>query len=587
MSISKKIQTAGAKYLPLIVGLILVIIAVYLFAVKDITVTSSRECGDFVEITDYTVAEKQAEDTPLGFVQEYRMTLNEYDGESTPHLIFYARHQYVRVFIGDELAYFLMPSGENRIGKTTGLHWVEVHLKNSDVGKEILVEITPVYADHADRVPEFLLGSELGVYQHQLRTDMPQIVLSIVAILMGLIFVFFGLLRKIQKKPEHTLVPLGAFSAIIGLWRLTDIRYAAYALEDHPVLLAYLSIATLMMCIVPLCQYAARNHKYRYLADGYSIATSLVCIVQIVLQLAGVKDFRETLTWSHIMIVVGVVCIVISALINRKYARRDVPAIERFLPLVFAAGVMVDVVIYFAADSSSDLLYTLLSLIIFIGISGIRTIYNYLHQEKLLAQKEAELAEARVAVTLSQIQPHFLYNSLNSIAELCRQDPEKARTATVDFAEYLRVNLKSIQTKTLVPFMDELVHIRRYVDLEKMRFDDRLNVIFDVRATDFVLPQLSVQPLVENAIKHGVCQKEDGGTVVIHTDEAEDSYRIVITDDGVGFDVEAVENDGQVHIGLANSRNRLRDLCGGTIEIKSEIGKGTTAVIRIPKEKNR
>lgn len=581
----KRIQAVGAKYLPLIVGLFLVIVAGYFFAINDITLATSRDCGDFTAITDYTVTEKQAEDAPLGFVQEYRMTLNEYEGESTPHLIFYARHQYVRVFIGDELVYSLMPSEENHIGKTVGLNWVKVHLKNTDLGKEILVEITPVYASHADRVPEFLLGSELGVYQHQLRTDMPQIVLGVVAILMGLIFVFFGLLRKFQKKPENTLVALGLFSAIIGLWRLTDIRYAAFAFSEHPVLLAYLSIATLMMCIVPLCRYSARNHKHRHLTDGYSIVTSLVCLAQIVLQLSGIKDFRETLTWSHIMIVAGVVCIVIGALINRKYIRRDVPLVERLLPIVFASGVMIDVVIYFVVDSSYNLLFTLLSLNIYIGISGVRTIYNYLHQEKLLAQKEAELTEARVAVTLSQIQPHFLYNSLNTIAELCYEDPMKARTATVDFAEYLRVNLKAIQTKTLVPFTDELAHIRRYTDLEKMRFDERLNVIFDIRATDFVLPQLSVQPLVENAVKHGVCEKEEGGTVTVSTDEQEDCFRIIITDDGVGFDADTVENDGQVHIGLTNSRNRLADLCGGTVEITSGKGKGTTATIRIPKEK--
>lgn len=574
-----------SKYLPLFVGAILVIVALYLAFVPDIVITESRDCGDFVEITDYTVTEKQAEDTPLGFVQEYRMTLSEYKGESTPHLLFYARHQYIRVFIGDELVYSLMPSGENQIGKTTGLNWVKVHLKSSDLGKDVLVEITPIYASHADRVPEFLLGSELGVYQQQSRTDMPQIILSAVAIIMGLIFLFFGLLRKFRKKPENSLVPLGCFSTLIGLWRMTDIRYAAFALENHPVLLAYLSIATLMMCVVPLCQYAARNHKRRFLSDAYSIATALVCLAQIVLQLCGIKDFRETLNWSHIMIVVGVVCIIVEALINRKYTRRNVPMVERLLPMVFASSVMVDVVTYFAADSSYNLLFTLLSLIIFIGISGVRTIYNYLHQEKLLAQKEAELTEARVAVTLSQIQPHFLYNALNTIAELCYVDPMKARTATVDFAEYLRVNLKAIQTKTLVSFTDELSHIRRYTDLEKMRFDDRLNVIFDIRATDFILPQLSVQPLVENAIKHGVCEKEEGGTVIIHTDEQDDCFRIVITDDGVGFDVEAIENDGQVHIGLDNSRNRLANLCGGTIEITSEIGKGTTAIIRIPKEK--
>lgn len=592
MSQSKIVHTrnkkfhAIAKYLPLAVGAILVIIAVYLSVVNNINTFIARECGGFHEIEDVAYTERADENAPLGIVQEYRMTLTEFPGENTPHLAFYARHQYVRVWIGDELVYSLMPAEENMIGKTVGLNWVMVHLQNHDLGSEVLVEITPVYESAVDNEPDFFIGSELGVYKNQLATDMPQIFLAIASMLTGLVFLVFGLVNLIRSKSEQGLVPLGIFAIIIGLWRMTDIRFTAFALSDRPVLLAYLSIATLMIAIVPLHLYTVRNEKRRFLAYGYSIATSLVCLVQIILQVFQVKDFRETLTLSHIMIVVGVLSIIASAVINRKAHKLD-SFLDKFLPLIFIVGVSIDVIIYFAADSSYNLLFSILSVVLFVGISGGRTVYDHLHQEKLLAEREVELTEARVAVTLSQIQPHFLYNALNSIAELCREDPEQARTATVDFAEYLRVNLKSIQTKRLVPFIDELTHIRRYLDLEKMRFDERLNIIYDIRATDFVLPQLSIQPLIENAVKHGVGQKEEGGTVTVSTREENDSFHIIITDDGVGFDVEAALNDGGVHIGLENSRNRLRTLCNGTVEITSEIGKGTTAIIRIPKEKNK
>lgn len=575
-----------SKYLPLFAGAILLAIALYLALVPNITVTESRQRGDFEKITEFTVTEKEAEGTPLGMVQEYRMTLDPFQSNSTPHLAFYARHQYVRVWIGEELVYALMPSGQNRIGKTVGLNWVMVHLHSEDVGKEVLVEIIPVYTSHADRSPQFFLGSELGVYSQRLKEDLPQIVLSIVSLLIGFLFAAFGIGRLLRGKQEQGLAALGFFACLMGIWRLTDIRFAAFIFPDHPVLLAYLSIATLMMCMIPLCIYEARKQKDRRIVYGYSIATALVCLVQILLQLTGRRDFRETLTWSHVMIVAGVACIIMGAIVNRRYLK-DETKFDKLLPLIFILGVMTDVGVYYGTGSSNNLFFSVLSIVLFVGLSGGKTIYNYLHQEKLLAQKEVELTEARVAVTISQIQPHFLYNALNSIAELCIQNPDQARTATVDFAEYLRVNLKSIQTKTVVPFAEELAHIRRYLDLEKMRFDERLNIILDIQATDFVLPQLSIQPLIENAVKHGVGQKEEGGTVTVSTREEKDCFLIVIADDGVGFDADEIINDGKAHIGVENSRNRLKTLCGGTIEIKSEKGKGTRATVRIPKEKSQ
>ena len=99
-----------------------------------------------------------------------------------------------------------------------------------------------------------------------------------------------------------------------------------------------------------------------------------------------------------------------------------------------------------------------------------------------------------------------------------------------------------------------------------------------------MLPLLSVQPLVENAVKHGVGMKEDGGTVRISTRETETAYEVIIEDDGVGFDINEQMDDGRSHVGMENTKKRLRDMCGGEVIIESVVGKGTTATVVLPKE---
>ena len=146
------------------------------------------------------------------------------------------------------------------------------------------------------------------------------------------------------------------------------------------------------------------------------------------------------------------------------------------------------------------------------------------------------------------------------------------------------MNLESIKRTSPVSFEDELAHVKTYLQLEQMRFDEDLNVVYHIETTAFVLPALSVQPLVENAVKHGICPKEGGGTVSLTTRECQDYYEIVVSDDGVGFDTEEKKTDGRAHIGIENVRQRLRTMCNATLEITSTPGKGTDAVIKLPRE---
>ena len=202
-----------------------------------------------------------------------------------------------------------------------------------------------------------------------------------------------------------------------------------------------------------------------------------------------------------------------------------------------------------------------------------------------LRTSELELERSKRQLTISQIQPHFMYNSLTSIIYLCDKDTQKTKNALIDFSKFLRKNLEAMSRKSLVTIKEELEHTKVYLSLEKLRFEDELNIELDIKDNDFMLPMLTIQPIVENAVKHGINRSESGcGTVWISTEETEDSHKIVIKDDGAGFEIDSLKELGENHIGISNVRKRLADECGGELIIKSAPDEGTECTILIPKE---
>ena len=187
----------------------------------------------------------------------------------------------------------------------------------------------------------------------------------------------------------------------------------------------------------------------------------------------------------------------------------------------------------------------------------------YVDRGMRIAKYEAEIMEQKVAMMVSRIEPEFLEESLESIMVMDGNPPETVE-AIGEFKKYLNENVSTISQKAPIPFDTELAHVESYVKLEKLRFKEKV--------------------IVENAIKHGITQKESGGTVTISTRDTGDSHTITVTDDGVGFDVNTPRPESGSHIGLANLSSRLSGMMGGTFEISSEIGVGTTAKVIIPKD---
>lgn len=206
--------------------------------------------------------------------------------------------------------------------------------------------------------------------------------------------------------------------------------------------------------------------------------------------------------------------------------------------------------------------------------------YRDINSQLLL--KEKKLAEDQIAITISQIQPHFICNALSSIGELCIKDPVSAEKVLTCFARYLRTNMDSIRRQLPVRFEDELEHVKTYLWIEKLRFTQNLEITYDIRESDFLIPAISIQPIVENAVQHGMMGKEDVCHIRLSTRKIKDGFEIEIADDGIGFDTTVQKQDGKSHVGIMNVRNRLKMMVNGTLSIQSKPGEGTVVVIRIP-----
>lgn len=198
------------------------------------------------------------------------------------------------------------------------------------------------------------------------------------------------------------------------------------------------------------------------------------------------------------------------------------------------------------------------------------------------------------ALLQAQIKPHFLFNTLNSIAALSQMDSERMLNLLNEFSNYLRASFDFQNLEKLVPIEHELNLVRSYLYIEKERFSQRLMIHFDVdEQIDFFIPPLTIQPLVENAIRHGILKKQNGGTLTIRITEQPTSYTIWIEDDGIGMSNDLLESLREnryregAGIGIINTNKRLIKQFGHGLEIRSKLGEGTTISFKIDKQEKK
>ena len=208
-------------------------------------------------------------------------------------------------------------------------------------------------------------------------------------------------------------------------------------------------------------------------------------------------------------------------------------------------------------------------------------------KEVFIKKQSDELMDMRTKIALSQIKPEFLYDTLNSIYTLCDTDTARAKEVIVHLSNYLRQDIESIDAENLVSFEKELNHTMVYLELEKTRNPGRFTVEYHTKASSFKLPALTIQPLVENALTHGIYKlpPDAKGNIKISSEKGYGYVKITVSDNGVGFDYEKLKQEpGMARnlAGIQNVRNRLKILEDAELHVKSKEGEGTTVEIIIP-----
>lgn len=207
-----------------------------------------------------------------------------------------------------------------------------------------------------------------------------------------------------------------------------------------------------------------------------------------------------------------------------------------------------------------------LSILIYMGVVAIWSTYTYYqkYRERLLesSQLEARLAQSRLQVLKMQLHPHFLFNTLNAISELIYRDPESADRMLTDLSDLLRLSFENLEVQE-IPLKQELEFLEKYLEIEQMRFHDRLSVNMDISpdVLDASVPNMILQPLVENAIKHGIAPRSSGGRIDINAARSNGHLEIEVSDDGLGVPFGDLNNLPE-GVGLSNTRRRLRHLYG-------------------------
>ena len=513
-----------------------------------------------------------------GVRRTYTFTIPE--GQATTigaRLSFYLHHTNAYVEIEDtDLVYDSCEKDDAHIGHTPGDYWVTIPARPVYAGKTVHVTLTPVYGSVRDEEPVFwLIGHEQLLTMVLLPKDAPMLALIAVAVMAGLFLFVLALSLPLQAVERQRLLLIGLIAIAAGLWKLSGLSSIALMLDTYgyhkqlwyarAVLYLFMLVASLLFIV---CSKENGGNRICLLC-WYLLSASAGILV--LLQMLNVLELHDSLIWFGIA----------AAILHLIVLFEEKPTMDELLwGLPFLLTLGIDFLFLFLTGSMHNAPFFLLWTIVNLFLHGFGFIRKAILRERLLAVREAELRDVKVQAMVQQIRPHFIYNTLTSIYVLCREDPQQAMKVISEFSDYLHANFNAISTSEPVSFSDELKHTRAYLAVEAMRYGDNLSVQYDIRHTAFHLPPLTLQPIVENSVKHGIGSGTGPTHIVISTCASNGSAIVTVTDNGPGY-APSTDSDG-THLGLENVRERLDMMCHGTLEIIPDGSSGTRVTMRIP-----
>ena len=428
----------------------------------------------------------------------------------------------------------------------------------------------------------------------ELSVGTPQRNVGLFLIIVAVMFLGTALfLTLIHVKDGKLLWLLGLVVTFAGLYFIYC-SYGIFFWSDSVVTNTATLGISMMLYMFFLCTLVVSSFKKTQKVGVVANVVLGACVVLLLL-LSTSKNIFFYDTWSVWAIVqcvvnaILLVCLIME--ISLAKGNRKLVCIAACLPLIsFVVDAAASRFALWYGGFASMCVFAVLFVVVMVILLRIipQSINAIAKAKKLETEKlilNNQLTESRVSTMMSQIRPHFIYNTLGSIEQLCELDPPKAGELVHNFAKYLRGNFGELDNPRPILVSQEMEHVHHYISIENVRFPD-MTFSFEMNSTDFHIPALTIQPIVENAIKHGLMKLQKGGTIKVVSYETDQNYCITVEDDGAGFDT-SVLLDERKHVGIRNIRGRLKAMVNGTLQIESTIGVGTKVLITIPKEVNQ
>lgn len=403
------------------------------------------------------------------------------------------------------------------------------------------------------------------------------VLFPLLLLLLGLAFIV-GIDPYIRREHRRTMLIIAALCLTLIAQNYWD--YALAVGAPRPMVRTLVSIYgyAVRPVILILFLYVVQpegKRWYWWVLAGLNGAVYLTALVSPVSFWIDQGNYYHAGPLGSSCLVVSMI-LLLSLLVQSLKSRRSAGRWDGWIPILVIGMVVVSIGLdYHIKEGQQPISFLTTAIIV-----GSMFYYIWLHLRFVREHERDLMAAQRIQIMMTQIQPHFLFNALNTIRALYAKDSPLAERTLEDFSAYLRQNLESLSQTDLIPVSKELEHTRLYAEIEAQRFPN-VQVEYRIEDTQFSVPALTIQPLVENAIRHGVRSRADG-LVIVSTAPEPGGHRVTVTDNGVGFDPGAPPPAEELHIGIRNVKERVERMCGGELVLTSEVGKGTTVTMLFP-----
>lgn len=567
------------KIFPVIIAVLFAVILVNFYSIepKEKNIKANK-----------LILEMEAED-----VYESYSTVLSKEFQNIQWMWFWTDCQKAEVLVDGTVVY-TNDTEDNHFGKEIDLQWNYVQMPEESEGKELEIRLSAPYERCRSKQLTVMYGNVVSMIDYLFFRYIPNLLMDVFLVLIGTFFVAFSFFNKYGRMQRIRSRCYGITAVLFAIWFHFHMKGMTLLIVSASLkeLIGYFAFLVLPIPLTYCMKEQVKEcRRYATFFKVLLVLQTLLSVGLFLLHGLEIRDIQENIIIAQGLLLVEASSILVYAVLS--YIQMRSKGVQYFIinAVLFLLSAITSIL--YGSGMIESVRMDIFMRVCLLGISILELGCFVLMTSKQEAEKkklEVQNKNLQLQVLTGQIRPHFILNTLGAIRTMIGRDPDRASDLLYDFSKYIRKNMEQKDYSKLIPFMEELDYIETYLKLESIRFEGKLHVEYDIQETKFWVLPLTLQPFVENAVKHGVLPLKQGGTLWISSRKTKSGVEVEIKDNGVGFDTRKFwsELDNTKSVGMKSAIYRLESEMGAACKIKSSQKSGesgTCILIQIPERK--